>query len=129
MQSRRRRIVAEHFPQLPAERVATLAENTSGMAKDEVVAAVTAHLAGGPAPSSPYRAGTPPRDPDHGYLLEALFDPPQLARDIARRGFDAHAVPHYGGANNDLFLAMNRVLRAVPSFRYARAFRIVARRT
>jgi SAM-dependent methyltransferase len=128
MRSRRERIIAERFPQLTPERVTSLAETTSGMSKDEVMAAVSAHLAGGPAPASPYRAGTSPRDPDHGYLLEALFDPPQLARDIARRGFDARAIPHYGGANNDVFLTVNRVLRAVPSFRYARAFRIVARR-
>jgi SAM-dependent methyltransferase len=128
MLSRRERIIAERFPQLDADRAKTLAMNTSGMSKDELVAAVSAHLAGGPAPASPYRFGTPPRDPDHGYLLEALFDPPALARDIAKRGFDARAVPHYGGANNDVFLAANRVLRTIPSFRYARAFRIVARR-
>ena len=128
MQSRRERIIAGAFPSLPPDRVHTLAANTSGMERTEIVEKVRRHLDGGPAPDTPYHEGTLPRDPDHGYVLEALFDPPRLAADVARRGFEAHAVPHYGGAHNDLYLAANRVLRRLPTFRYARAFRIVARR-
>jgi SAM-dependent methyltransferase len=128
MTGRRETIIARAFPGLDSTRVHALAENTSGMVKDEIVAAVAGHLAGGPAPDRPYRFGTLPRDPEWGYVLEALFDPPQLARDIARRGFEARAVPHYGGARDNLRLAANRLLRAIPSFRFARAFRIVARR-
>lgn len=129
MLARRARMIAERFPQISREQVASLAENTSGMIRDEIVDAVERHLAGGPAPASPYRTGTAPREPEHGYVLETLFDPRTLARDIERRGFAARAVPHYGGAHNDLYRAANRMLSSIPSFRFARAFRIVARRS
>ena len=128
MQSRRETIVASAFPQLTPERVKDLAERTSGMDKREIVRAVEEHLRGGPAPESRYRRGDVPRDPNHGYVLEALFDPPQLARDIARRGFDARAIAHYGGASSELVLIANRVLRVLPTCRFARAFRIVAKK-
>jgi len=36
-------------------------------------------------------------------------------------------LPHYGGARHDLLLAADRAPRPLPSFRSARAFRIVAR--
>lgn len=128
MLDRRHQIIAATFPGLPSERVRALAEGTSGMVRDEIVRAVQEHLAGGPAPAKRYRRGELPRDPLHGYVLEALFDPPELAARLARRGFEAHAVPHYGGARNDLLLAADRVLRQLPGFRFARAFRVVARR-
>lgn len=128
MIERRGQIIASRFPELAPERVRTLAEATSGMVRSEIEEAVSAHLAGGPPPASHYRFGTLPRDPQWGYVLEALFEPRTLAAQLERRGFAARAVPHYGGARNDLLLAANRVLRWVPSFRFARAFRIVARR-
>jgi len=128
MVERRAGIIASRFPQLSPECVRELAEATSGMVRSEIEQAVASHLAGGPPPGVRYRFGTLPRDPEWGYVLEALFDPRALARRIERRGFQARAVPHYGGARNDLLLAANRVLRLVPSFRFARAFRIAARR-
>ncbi len=68
------------------------------------------------------------REPFWGSWIEQLFDPPHLAQALVQRGFEACALPHYGGARNDLLRAADVVLRMVPSFRYARAFRIVARR-
>ncbi len=127
MVERRARIIAGRFPELSPARVRQLAEATSGMVRAEIEQAVASHLAGGPAPATPYRFGDLPRDPECGYVLEALFDPRHLARRIERRGFQARAVPHYGGASNDVLLAANRVLRVLPSFRFARAFRVVAR--
>lgn len=128
MQSRRVRAIRERYPDLDAATVQTYAEQTSGFDVAQITAAIDAHRAGGPAPASPYRRGVSPREPFWGYWHEELFDPAQLAADIARRGFRARAIPHYGGAANDLVLAVNAVLRTIPTFRWARGFRIVAQR-
>jgi SAM-dependent methyltransferase len=128
MVARRASIIAARFPELAPERVRSLAEATSGMLRPEIEQAVASHLSGGPAPAARYRSGMVPRDPHWGSVAEALFDPRVLAAQIERRGFQARAIPHYGGARNRLILAADRVLRLVPSFRLARAFRIAARR-
>ena len=125
---RRERVLRQEFPAFPEARVKELAQVTSGMDRAQIVSAVTAHLAGGPAPASPYRYGQLPRDPEWGYVMEQLFDPNELAARLERRGFDARAVPHYGGAANDWVYAANRVLRRIPTHRWARAFRVVARK-
>jgi hypothetical protein len=90
--------------------------------------AVSAHLAGGPPPSNRYVRGQCPREPQWGYVLEQLFDARDLAARLERRGFEARALPHFGGAANDWLLAANLVLRALPTHRWARAYRVVARK-
>lgn len=129
MQARRERVIRARYPDLADAQVRAYAEQTSGFDVAQITAAIDAHRAGGPAPATPYRRGTSPREPEWGYWHEQLFDPPALAADVARRGFRARAVPHYGGAANDLVHAANLVLRAIPTHRWARAFRIVAQRT
>lgn len=125
---RRDRFMRERFPQLDAAARAALVPVTSGMGAGELTAAIQAYLADGTMPDAPYVSGTCPRDPHWGYWVEWLFDPRGLAMELVNRGFDARAVPHYGGARNDVVLFVNRLLRAVPSFRFAKAFRIVATR-
>jgi SAM-dependent methyltransferase len=122
---RRERLLREDFPQLPGPRVAELARLTSGMDRTEMRAAVASHLAGGPAPASSYRRGQCPREPEWGYVVERLFDARDLAQRLARRGFSTRAIPHFGGAANDLVHAANLVLRTLPTHRWARAFRLV----
>jgi SAM-dependent methyltransferase len=128
MVKRRERVLRGGFPELPAARVAELARLTSGMDRAQIAAAVSAHLRGGPAPASPYVRGRCPRDPEWGYVLEQLFDGRDLAARLERRGFAARALPHFGGAANDWVHAANLVLRALPTHRWARAYRIVARK-
>jgi len=128
MVKRRERIVRERFPQLAGERVSELARLTSGMDRAAIVQVVAAHLAGGPQPASLYRRGVCPREPEWGYVLEQLFDGRDLAARLERRGFEARALPHFGGAANDWLHAANLVLRALPTHRWARAYRVVARR-
>lgn len=128
MISRRERVIRAAFPSLAPERVTGLAAATSGMDRETIVAAVSAHLAGGPAPDSHYHRGQCPREPEWGYYLEQLFDPRDLARRLERRGFAARAIPHFGGAANDLLLAANHVLRRLPTYRWARAYRVAARK-
>jgi SAM-dependent methyltransferase len=128
MVMRRARILREEFPALGEERVTELARLTSGMDRAQLRAVVGEHLAGGPVPDSPYVRGTCPREPQWGYVMEQLFDGRELAARLERRGFAARALPHFGGAANDLVLAANLVLRALPTHRWARAYRIVARK-
>ena len=126
MRSRRERVLRQAFPQLPEPRVLELARLTAGMDRAQITAAVTTHLAGGPAPASPYVRGVCPRDPEWGYVMEQLFDGRDLAARLEKRGFRARALPHFGGAANDLVHAANLVLRQLPTHRWARAYRVVA---
>ena len=126
MLDRRDRFMRERFPGLDAKARAALVPVTSGMGPEELTRAVESYLAEGTVPDSRYVPGSCPRDPHWGYWVEWLFEPRGLAMEIENRGFDARPVPHYGGANNNFFLAVNRVLRTLPSFRFAKAFRIVA---
>ena len=128
MVSRRERLIRDRFPALAPELVSTLAEHTSCMDRAQITAAVREHLAGGPLPASPYRRGMCPRELEWGYCLEQLFDPRDLAARLTKRGFAAQALPHFGGAANELVNAANTLLRALPTFRWARGYRVVARR-
>jgi SAM-dependent methyltransferase len=125
---RREGILRRRFPGLPPERLTELARATSGLSSPALEDAVAAHLAGGPAPASYFRRDRVPVAPETGTVMERLFDPPALAADIARRGFEARAIPHYGGARGGLVEMANAVLSRVPDFHLARGFRIVARR-
>ena len=125
---RRARIIREEFPSMAEGTARELARATSGLDRAQIREAIRSHLNGGPAPASFYRRGTLARDPEWGEVVERLFSPRQFARDIERFGFRARALPHYGGARNDMLLLANEVLRRVPSFRYARGFRLVAER-
>lgn len=126
MRMRRERVVHQNFPELSAVRVGEMARLTSGMDRAQIVDAVGAHLRGGAPPASPYARGQLPRDPEWGYVMERHFDGRDLAARIERRGFTARAIPHFGGAANDFLLAANAVLRAFPTHRWARAFRVIA---
>jgi SAM-dependent methyltransferase len=128
MVKRRERVVRQAFPELPAARAGELARLTAGMDRAQIVEAITAHLRGGAAPASPYVRGVCPRDPEWGYVMEQLFDGRDLAARLERRGFAARAIPHFGGAANDWVHAANVVLRALPTHRWARAYRVVARK-
>jgi len=125
---RRQRVLREEFPHLDAERIVALSEVTSGMDRAGIVSAVGAHLAGGPAPDRRYRRGECPREPEWGYVLEQLFDGRDLAARLAKRGFRATSLPHFGGAANELVHTANRVLRRLPTHRWARAYRVVAQK-
>ncbi len=125
---RRERIIRSGFPALEPARARELARATSGLARAEIERVVAAHLAGGPAPASYYRHGMLPVEPVHGEATERLLDPRALSSDLAHRGFHARAVPHYGGARGGVVALVNLVLRQVPTFRFARGFRVVARR-
>jgi SAM-dependent methyltransferase len=123
---RRARIIRGLYPDLTPVQVERYAKGTAGLDQSQIRDAIEAHRNGGPEPTLYYQRGQLPRDPDWGYVVERLFDPPELKRSIEQRGFEAQTFAHFGGARNDLILAANLVLRRLPVFRFAKAFRIVA---
>ena len=128
MVSWRERVIRDRFPGLAPAVVSALAERTSGMDRTHIIDVVGTHLAGGAPPDSRYRRGQCPREPEWGYYLEQVFDPRDLAARLSRRGFAARALPHFGGSANELVDRVNRLLRLLPTFRWARGYRVAARK-
>ena len=98
LRERRERIIREAFPELNGE-VHDLAAGTAGMVEKEIIEAVGAYLAGGPQPDQYWVPGTLTVFPDHdGMVLERLFNPYRLAREIRAEGFTTRVRGHWGGA-------------------------------
>lgn len=107
----RRRIIRESLPGLGEDEVGELARATSGMTRPEVIEAARRYMTTGIRPSANYRRGQPAVDPESGQVLERMFDPFQLGRQIEEMGFDATVRGHWGGARgNPLVRAANRAL-------------------
>jgi 2-polyprenyl-3-methyl-5-hydroxy-6-metoxy-1,4-benzoquinol methylase len=125
---KRERIARAAAPGIDAAAAREIARMTFGMVEDDVAAAAREHAASGAMPSSPYRRGEVPVNPN-GQVIERLFDPYELASDIEERGFRARAHGYWGGASGRASLRVaNRVLDALSrvTIHTARGFRLVA---
>jgi SAM-dependent methyltransferase len=125
----REAIIHECAPDLDAETVAALAQRTSGMTLPDILIAVRRYLATDEMPDARFTGETCPVNPYSGAVIERLFDPLQLARQIESYGFRARAYAYFGGAKgNPLVRTANAILMALTplSIRWANAFRIVA---
>ena len=109
----RRRIVAEAAPELDRDVVWRLALNTSGMVHGEITEAVARYLETGVEPDQPYRPGTLIVHPDQEIVIERLFDPYELADEIAAHGFTVRVRGHWGGASSRGFQLANDVLASL----------------
>jgi ubiquinone/menaquinone biosynthesis C-methylase UbiE len=126
---KRERIVSEADPSLSPDVVHDLALRTSGMTRPQIEDAVRAYSEQGVQPDSLYRPGTLTVHPDHEMVMERLFDPFVLGREIAERGFDVTVWGHWGGAGGSrLVRVVNGILRSASrvTMRAARVFRIRA---
>ncbi len=126
---KRERIAKAADPMLAAEVAHELALRTAGMVRAEIEEAVQAHAEHGTLPDSRYRPGTVTVHPEHEMVMERLFDPFQLGREISERGFDVRVRGHWGGAGESRPVrAVNGVLRSVSRLTMpsARGFRIRA---
>jgi SAM-dependent methyltransferase len=125
----REAIIRECAPDLDAETVVELARRTSGMTQPNILIAVRRYIATGEMPNAVFTGETCPVNPHTGAVIERLFDPFQLARQIESYGFRARAYAYFGGAKgNPLVRLANRVLMALTplSIRWANSFRVVA---
>jgi ubiquinone/menaquinone biosynthesis C-methylase UbiE len=127
---RRKEIVLETEPDLDEDEAYRVALGTAGMVRTDVAKATRRYVADGIAPTATYQAGTLTVHPGHEMVLERLFDPFALAREIESRGFDVRVRGYWGGASERRVLrAANSVLAAFPprlTMPTARAFRVVA---
>ncbi|GBC91664.1 2-methyl-6-phytyl-1,4-hydroquinone methyltransferase [bacterium HR15] len=128
----RAEIIQEAFPQLDESQVQELARRTSRMTREQILQAVQSYLETGVLPDSIYAPVECPVNPLTGAVLERLFHPAQLAKQIERFGFRASHYAYLGGAGgNPLVRLANTLGMALTplTLRWARSFRIVAVRT
>jgi hypothetical protein len=106
-----------------------LALRTAGLVSTEIVAAARVCAEQGTLPESRYRPGTLTVHPDQEMVMERLFNPFALARELTERGFDVRLRGYWGGAGGSRLLRFaDAVLRSASTITMpmARAFRIVA---
>jgi SAM-dependent methyltransferase len=124
----RAEFVAQHFPDVPAER---MARETFGMTFEEVAEACRRYRSDGSFPGSVYDRKTVPLNPDDGIVIERLFNPYALARQMRRLGFKTKTRGYWGGASGRPLLRIaNRVLTPLSPLTIfsARGFLIAARK-
>lgn len=123
----RERIIAARDPRLPARQLALA---TSGMVRGEVEEAAERYLETGVMPDRRFDPDQVPVHPD-GQVIERLFDPHELGREIGLHGFRTKVYGYWGGASGKRALrAANRALASISrlTIRTAPAFRLVGRR-
>jgi SAM-dependent methyltransferase len=127
----RRRVIGEAFPGSEEEDQERLALRTAGMTATEVVDAARRYFEVGELPSSVYRQGDLAVDPISTQVMERLFNPFRLGREIASNGFRVKVRGYWGGASGRRGLRVaNAMLGALSplTMMTARAFRIAAYR-
>jgi SAM-dependent methyltransferase len=126
--ARRAEIVREYAPDLPVDEIAA---STFGMNHAEVEYLCDVYRQTGQIRGRPYQADEPPLDPDTDAVIERLFHPYELGRELTRAGFDVRVSGYWGGAGGKRHLrAVNRILMSLSrvAIRTAPAFWIAARR-
>lgn len=126
---KRQRIIRENFPELDASKAHALALRTAGMVRSQINDAVKTYLDTGELPENVYRTGQLSVHPEHEMVMERLFNPFTLGREIRSHSFDTRIQGYWAGASGRPILrAANRVLAAMSRLTMVTApsFRIVA---
>ncbi|MGI9501551.1 MAG: class I SAM-dependent methyltransferase [Geminicoccaceae bacterium] len=85
----RREMIAERYPDLSAEDLDYLAENTSGTYGERLFQQVERYVSGGVFIERPHRPGICPTHPHHGVVMERGFDPRQVIMSLEAYGVKA----------------------------------------
>jgi hypothetical protein len=110
----RAEIIQEAFPDLEPSLIQELARRTSRMTREQIKQTVQHYLDTGEMPNSLYTAQECPVNPETGAVLERLFDPASLARQIEPFGFCARYYAYLGGAGgNPLIRFANKLSHGV----------------
>jgi ubiquinone/menaquinone biosynthesis C-methylase UbiE len=126
---KRQRIIHESFPELDASQAHALALRTAGMVREDIRKAVRSYLENGELPANAYKPGRLSVHPEHEMVMERLFNPFSLAREIRSHGFETRLQGYWGGASGRPTVRMaNRLLAAMSpvAMPTAPSFRIVA---
>ena len=127
----RAEIIRQACPELSPEEVRELAKRTCYFLKDQIIEAVERYRATKEMPNSLFQPNRCPINPITSATMENHYHPIELARHIESFGFRARAYAYFGGAGgNPLKRVGNWLLQCLTplTIRWARAFRIVARR-
>lgn len=127
--TKRQRIIHESFPNLDASQTHALALRTAGMVREQIEKAVQTYLDNGKLPQSIYKHGQLSVHPEHEMVMERLFNPFSLAREIRSHGFETRLQGYWGGASGrPVVRSANRLLAAMSpvAMPTAPSFRIVA---
>lgn len=128
---KRERFIKEKYPQLDDQDVAELAKGTSGLTRDDIINRCESFLANGEKPNQYYKLGDLPVDPIKCDVIERLFDPYELAKELEDIGFRTRVTGYWGGASGKPHLRLaNSVLSKLSYFTISTAqeFRIAARK-
>jgi SAM-dependent methyltransferase len=124
----RRQHITSNFPDVPAER---MARETFGLTFPEIDAACEQHRRDGSFPGSVYDRSRAPLNPAEGTLIEQLFNPYTLARQMQAAGFTTRTRGYWGGASGRTALRFaNAVLSALSPITVvtAKSFLVAARK-
>jgi ubiquinone/menaquinone biosynthesis C-methylase UbiE len=129
--ARRKRIIREVFPALRDDEAEQLAQRTAFMVKREILEACSRYVSDRTLPSSVYRSGMCPVEPETGQYIENLIDPLALKKRMEAMGFRVEVEAYFGGeSRGGALYAANNVLNAVVPepliFRVSPGFRIRA---
>jgi SAM-dependent methyltransferase len=125
---RRRDWVVRHHPDLPADRIA---QATFGHDFAELARVCDAYRETGALPASFNTHDRVPVSPEDGSVIERLFEPYALARELEAAGFDTRVEGYWGGAGGNRWIRLgNRALARLSRLTIftAKAFRIAARK-
>jgi SAM-dependent methyltransferase len=126
---KRQRIIQDGFPELDTTKAHSLALRTAGMVRPQIEKAVRTYLATGKMPENTYKPGELSVHPEHEMVMERLFNPFALGKEIRSHGFETRIQGYWGGAGGrPIVRAANRVLAALSLLTMVTApsFRIVA---
>jgi SAM-dependent methyltransferase len=126
---KRQRIIEENFAGLDAALVHRLALGTSGMVRGQILEAVRVFFETGDFPEAKYQLGELSVHPDDEMVMERLFNPFRLGREIRSHGFEVKVRGYWGGASGRRMLrAATRILAELSPLTLvtARSFRIIA---
>jgi hypothetical protein len=113
---------------VPAER---MARETFGLTFPEIDAACEQHRRDASFPGSVYDRSRAPLNPAEGTLIEQLFNPYTLARQVQTAGFTTRTRGYWGGASGNPALRFaNAVLSALSPITVvtAKSFLVAARK-
>lgn len=121
-------IIQSVAPELSEQEARALAQTTTGMVREEILAALKHYQATGEMPDRRYQRGTCPLTPD-GVYVERLFDPFELAAQLKTLGFSQTRTFAHLTHGNSLRAFVDTIFRYLPttlSMPFSRGFIVVA---
>jgi SAM-dependent methyltransferase len=108
----RKDLISEWHPDISDTDALKFAENSAYMWGDDLKQAANNFVETNVLPTSPYKSGTPPVQPVHGYLMEKQFNALQMKTELRQMGFSSIKVFNTVGFGRSAW--MRFILRLIP---------------